>query len=626
MPHDELTVGCLVRYAETTARWYLGTVHSLADETVTIQFLDGSHEDVDRSQVQSFVSYLRARTRVLSQDRDDLCRVLYGRSFDRLTQPRLEEMQAFLRAHGLRFSPEAWSPGTRIQIRLDASYVAAGTSDIDSDIATLLPRWLDPNRLPPGSRDPLGFQSHAERLANDVLPGLTVFTTRIGYYGFIAWAIQALNDDKQASSTSRRERFHRIERALALCEFVQHGQEDRSCILLGQRSKTQILQTATNNAFRVPERILRNQASAGALRLYATSIESNGFAAQSTEMSADGLLPFQLTDLGKQVASEFRKRVPEGFAQFALSDKAKSRETLRAWGKSLCFSSLGRVKYRDVFLQGFLLGGTREAEARYRTVRLLFARGLLRDEYADAARAAQREDAVAEDDVAAQEDDAVVAGLTNRDVLMRFFREKPSVDNALLQRAAVFELLSLAQTAIFAHVLDAVAASGRATLPGLLASIVDTKDYGKLWSRPIPQAASMAETVHRLEQALFEADAPAVAAAIGGVLLLRLRTDRTFTERAPDLVGTPVMALLDALDTNGSLASGYGNLVQAMVMQHELVSKNKNRQRWCYAEGEIIVKDDIRKVGYGWHSMRFPQLWSLCRDLGLKAKDLTHGY
>ena len=105
-----------------------------------------------------------------------------------------------------------------------------------------------------------------------------MFTSRIGYYGFIAWAVARLNRERLSATVSRREYFHRLERTLALCEFIHHGQEDRSCRLLGQRSKTQILQSAAGDRFHVPTRILKNQESAGAFRLYSTSLESSGFA------------------------------------------------------------------------------------------------------------------------------------------------------------------------------------------------------------------------------------------------------------------------------------------------------------------------------------------------------------
>jgi hypothetical protein len=72
------------------------------------------------------------------------------------------------------------------------------------------------------------LQANAERLANELLPGLTVFTSRIGYYGFLAWAVQCVNDLPCPDRQTRQERLHRLERALALGEFVYHGLGDDS--------------------------------------------------------------------------------------------------------------------------------------------------------------------------------------------------------------------------------------------------------------------------------------------------------------------------------------------------------------------------------------------------------------
>ena len=44
-----------------------------------------------------------------------------------------------------------------------------------------------------------------------------------------------------------------------------------------------------------------------------TSMESMGFAELRPDLAADGLLPMSLTDLGKRLAHEFEKCVPEGF-------------------------------------------------------------------------------------------------------------------------------------------------------------------------------------------------------------------------------------------------------------------------------------------------------------------------
>ena len=615
--------GDVVRYAETTTRWFLGVARRVLKTRVELEYLNGHREEVDGARVTRFVDYLRTRDRVLSLKRDDLCVVFYFETFDRLRQDRVNAMQGFLRKHGLRFSPEDWGPGVRIKIWPDNSVVAATTAGPDAALEGLLPKWLEPHRLPSGSRDPLGFQSHAERIANEFLPGLTVFTTRIGYYGFISWACRELNAHQYPAGTVRKELFHRLERALVLCEFIHHGTDDSDCRILGQRSKSEVLQSAVNGRFRVPQKIMKNQESAGAFRLYATSLESNGFAEAASELGADGLLPLRPTELGAGLAREFGKHVPDGFIEFALNGRTEDRETLRLWGKQLCFSDWGGVnKYRRPFLDGFLLGNSRSAEARYKTVDLLFKRKLLGD---DAKPDSSSAEAMAEDDVAAAGDAPDVEGISNASVLLAFYEETPSSQIACLQKAAVFELLSLAQIAIFGQAIHALEGAGRCNLNDLCAAAVASRKFGRLWQRPFAQAGAKAPPARELVSALFEAETAADRAAVGGALMARVVSDGVFAERAPDLVGTPVMALREAVPPHKSLAETYSSLMELMVIRHEQVSLNKNRQRWCYLDGEDLVRDDLRPLSIGWHAMRFPQLHALCQDLRLKPEDLANG-
>ncbi len=136
-------------------------------------------------------------------------------------------MQRVFRKAGVAFEPEDWpTADTLIRLRRDGSFVRkeAGESAFDE----LLPQWLEPFVLPSGSRDPLGLQAPAERLVNGVLPGLTVFTYRAGYYGFLPWAIRnvnALAPQAVPALASRRDLLNALERSLILCEFVYHGLE-----------------------------------------------------------------------------------------------------------------------------------------------------------------------------------------------------------------------------------------------------------------------------------------------------------------------------------------------------------------------------------------------------------------
>jgi hypothetical protein len=624
MQSDNLARGSVVRYNETTSRWSLAVVRKNLGADVELEFLGGGRTTVPIEKVESFLGYLQSRERVLSLTRENLCYALYGEALTRLRQERAEEMKRFLRSHGLRFQPDEWTANERIQIWPDDSHVKGGSSATDRAFEALLPKWLEPLRLPAGSRDPLGFQNHAEHLANEFLPGLTVFTTRIAYYGFIAWAVQELNQRKWPSGTVLRELFHKLERAYVLCEFVHHGNESGDCRVLGQRSKSEVLQSATNDRFRPPARIMKNQESAGSLRLYTTSMESMGFAELRPELTADGLLPLLITDLGKRLAHEFQKYLPDGFLEFALSDKARDRETLRSWGNHLCMSTFGGVKYRTPFLEGFLLGNSGAAESRYRTVSMLLKRKLLREDYKP--RTGKGVETLSEEAANIAEDDTGSDGLSNAGVLLDFYDEVPSSGIAVLQKAAVYELLSLAQSSIFASAIDALDKSGRCQVDGLRDAIVATKHFGKFWLVPFG-ATGRLPTARELHGALFDAETPVERAAIGGALLRRVQKDLAFLASVPDLIRMPPLMLMRVLPAEKPLADSYASLMESMVKRHEQVSINKNRQRWCYLDetGRQLVRDDLRPLGVGWHAMRFPQLFAICRDVRLTNSDLSHG-
>ena len=618
-----LRLGTAVRYNETSSRWFIAVVRQVSGPQVDIEYVGGERETVPANKVEDLLFHLRARQRVLSLKREDLCHAFYGERLARLRQERADEMRLFLRRHGLRYQPEEWRADARIQIWPDDSRVAPGVSAAERAFEALLPKWLEPLRLPAGSRDPLGFQNAAERLANEFLPGLTVFTSRIAYYGFIAWAVRELNQRQQEPGSVLRELFHRLERAYVLCEFVHHGSGSNDCRVIGQRSKSEVLQSALNDRFRTPTRILKNQESAGSLRLYTTSMESMGFAESRLELAADGLVPLSLTQLGKRLAHEFEKHVPDGFLDFALSDRMRDRDTLRDWGRKLCMSSLGRARYRTPFLDGFLLGNSQAAEARYRTVNLLLKRRFLREDYA--ARPGMGRDALSEEAANVAEDDTADEGLSNAEVLLDFYEEVPHPEIALLQKAAVYELLSLALSAIFSSAIYALDKSGLCEVSALRDAIVASKPFGKYWLPPFGSSARL-PTARELHDALFDAGSAAERAAVGGAMLRRVQHDAAFKSAAPDLVGTPTLALHQGLAPNKPLAESFASLIDAMVARHELVSINKNRQRWCYLDdsGRRLVKDDIRPLGVGWHAMRFPQLFMLCRDLRLTKGDLGH--
>jgi hypothetical protein len=628
MPEKTLTPRMLVRYDSTTARWFIAVVRQVSENDVQLAYLDGFKEYVYPEKVTPFRDSLRGRSKILSVNREDLCYRMFSEELTRINSGRIRKMKKLLRTHGLCFEPSGdWPSNCRVRIWPDESFTGNKSVAIDKDFQALLPKWLAPHRLPPGSRDPLGFQSHAERIADEMLPGLTVFTSRIGYYGFIAWAIQRLNEFQLTSHGNRRELFHRLERTLVLCEFIHHGEDDKNCRLLGQRSRSEVLQSAEGNRFGVPKRILRNQESTGSLRLYATSMESNGFAILAPELAAENLLPFKLTELGERLAREFEKRIPAAFFDFALSDRRKDREELRKWGAELCFYELGLIqRYRETFLNGFIFGNSKEAEARYQTVRKLFKRKLLRDEYTP--RSATKREQLLEDEAPDSEEVKEVTamgGIDNAEVLLTFYEENPSEENRLPQKAAVFELLSISMVSIFAHAMHAIEENGRSGIEQMLQGIVNVRKHGPLWLVPFLQAGKKVPDVRKLESMLWAAEDTAQQAAVGGLLAARVAADPVLQAVAVDLDDSPVLKFLEKLPPEKSLADSFPDLLSTMVDRHEIVSKGKNRQRWCYLEGTTLMKDELRPLGVGWHSMRFPQLFSLCRDLRLQKDEIVHG-
>jgi len=625
---EPLSSGQLVRYLETTTRWYFARVRRVRAEEIELTFFNGSAPmKVPRAQVEGLDAFLGQRERTFSRTRSQLTVFFYGREVERLHDHRLREMKQALRKAGISFHPDEWpTADTRVQLWRDGSFVERNGAD--PVLAGLLPQWLEPFVLPSGSRDPLGLQAPAERLVNEVLPGLTVFTFRAGYYGFLTWAIRSVNGlsrDAVPRRTPRREVLNALERTLALCEFVYHGLEDDSCSLIGQRSKLRVLSGNDGDRYRVPDSILKNQNSAGSFRLFATSLVSLGLAEEADELAADGFLPFRLTPLGDVLANAFHRRVDSSFIPFAMGERTQTRDTLRGWGRDLCFSSMARQsRYRDPLLRGLLLGNSRDTEKRYRTVAHLFAESLFNADAADAVAL----DSVNEEDAAVLEDDVQGAGVSNLDVVFHFYGSQPRDDLRPLQALSVFELLSLGLSAIFRAAVVSVTEAGKADITGLTRSIGSAGALAALWKTPMKDAKP--RTVRKLVPELLESDDAVEAASVGGALLLRIIRDPllpTVWDSLIQMAREPAELVDRCLRQRmeRSLAEALPGLVLAMMERHELVSQRKNRQRWLFVEGNALVRDDPQAMGLGLHALRFPQLGSLARDVELSEEDLRNG-
>jgi hypothetical protein len=621
--------GQLVRYRETNTRWYFAIVRRSRRDGIELRFFDGGTSIVSADRVDSIETLLTERERAFSRTRAQLTALFYGRELERLRAPRFREMKRALRRAGISVDPKEW-PGadTRIQLWRDDSFV--GRDHDDATLAGLLPQWLEPFVLPPGSRDPLGLQAPAERLVNEVLPGLTVFTYRAGYYGFLTWAIRKVNGLTTSAlprRTSRREAVNALERALVLCEFIYHGLEDDSCSLLGQRSKLRVLSSNHGDRYGVPESILKNQNSAGSFRLFATSLVSLGLVEEANELAADGLLPFRLTSLGDALANAFAHRVDPHFMAFALGGRTEARDTLRGWGRELCFCSIAHhARYRAALLSGLLLGDSRDAEKRYRTVRHLYAEALL-----DKLDGAALEDNVSEDDAVALEGDVQGAGISSVDVVLHFYGRPPREDFRALQALAAFELLSVGLAGIFRAAVASVESSGKTDLARLTKTMSSSGSLQSVWSTPIAQAkAPTAKSLVSDLKLRERGDTDSIEVAhISGALLVRVLRDPILPsawDMLTQMAAEPIALIDQCLRRRMELPLRrvLPDLLIAMAERHKLVSERKGRQPWLFTDGGTLVRDDPRPMGFGLHALRFPQLGSLARDLRLREQDLQN--
>ena len=630
MTSTEIASGQLVRYRETKSRWYLAVVRRHRGTGVDLQFFDGTRTTVPPADVEPLETFLDRRDRAWSRTRAQLSEHFYGRQIERLRQSRLREMKRALTRAGIMTSPEEWpTADTRIRLWRDGSFVQNDGGD--PELIALLPQWIEPFVLPSGSRDPLGLQASAERLVNEVLPGLTVFTFRGGYYGFLCWAIRSANGFASSAlprGTSRREAVNALERALVLCEFVYHGQDDDSCRLLGQRSKLRVLSSNKGDRYGVPESILKNQNSAGSFALFATSLVSLGLVEEADELAADGFLPFRLTPLGGALANAFERHVDQRFIAFALGQRTEARDTLRSWGRELCFSRIAhQARYRELLLRGLLLGNSRDAEKRYKTINHLYAAALLGsdDDVTEV-------DNLTEDDAATLEDDLEGAGVSSLDVVFHFYGRPPRDDLGRLQALATFELLSIGLGGLFRAAVAAIEQSGKADLAGLTRTISGAGDLASVWRTPMNQAKP--PTARRLVSDLKLAERretdPFEAAHIAGVLLIRVLRDPLLasqqdllTQSAREPMEIVHQYLRQRMEL--SLKQALPDLLVAMAERHEVVSDRKGRQRWLFVDGSTFVRDDPRPMGLGLHALRFPQFGSLARDLRLREEDLRDG-
>ena len=158
----------------------------------------------------------------------------------------------------------------------------------------VLPAWVEPDPLKSRAVDALGLQVTADRLADRLLPGLSVLTTRARYFTFMCWARQRVGKRLNESE------IHRHEVALAItesCLSEADSQHHQDCSFVGKRNIEAYRADYQNRVPRDPRSVYR----VPAWRAYRASMAAIGLLNETADYS--------LTSHGAQAAEFFQRAV-----------------------------------------------------------------------------------------------------------------------------------------------------------------------------------------------------------------------------------------------------------------------------------------------------------------------------
>ena len=158
----------------------------------------------------------------------------------------------------------------------------------------ILPNWVDADPLKSRAVDALGLQAVADRLADRLLPDLSVLTTRARYFTFLCWARQ-----KSGNRLNEGE-IHRYEIALAITESrLSEDDPDhrKDCRFVGKRN----VESYRSQHSDVVPRDARAVYKVPAWRAYRASMVALGL--------LDEVAGYRLTDQGIEAAKLFQRAV-----------------------------------------------------------------------------------------------------------------------------------------------------------------------------------------------------------------------------------------------------------------------------------------------------------------------------
>lgn len=490
---------------------------------------------------------------------------------------------------------------------------------LEVDLDDILPSWLVRLDSPPSSRDPLGLQAHSQKHADDLLPGLNVFTSRARYYSFLCWAIRTAQ--RRGDERSELDRLHRLERLLVLCEALRHEDEPDACRYIGwRRGRRYVSERRGARDWELPSKVLKNQGSNGAFRLYRTSLVDLELIEE--EEVGEGL-GVRLTNEGERLAECFQRRVADDTAtvRWAIEGigQRKRRDSLLETSNVICLSGKMGGSERRYLIEA-LFSGSPHGLKRRETARILFQQGLLSTTAAGEDIVSEDADAITEDggEVAAQ---AEVRG--NWSILSGLLRA-PALDALRqLRTAATYQLAQLGLNAVFAALLRPVMERGRIPLTDWQTALKERGGAGFAeqpalsWMRrrpPVETATDLLAGRDWREEG-----------TLGLELLLQIGTDDHLAKLLAEDKGPlsdRVLMLRESAERT-SAASLLSELIPDLVHHHQTVSARKGKGEWMTLDDSEVVKVDPRPVRLMIHALRLAQLGQLASDLELRSEDVA---
>lgn len=629
--------GELVRCENEYGHW-IGKVVAVDQHTLTVKwFADGEQYGVSKQDAVPFAHFLA------QQKRPRKLKTIYAEFFGgeplrRMPSQRLDELQQVLREHGVACDESVTRANDYFPMWVNVAHLTQSERDVwqqpvvlPDHVTAWLPKWIISESLPPSSRDPLGLQADASQLANALLPGLTVFTIRVGYFFFLAWAVRELNRINGPTAKERREMLNSLERALVLCETLYHGKNDfKNCFHQGQRAKQRLLAEA-NTTSAIPNRILKNQNGTGCYNLYHTAMRSCGFWEDHDESNLAGQLPFRLTARGKKLANAFaRRKGAQDLLKWAKADPSQRKvQTLQQWGESFCFHTFYKKTDRKPFLDGFLFARddradiVNDADTRLRTLRTLTSADILSDfTPTNSAKTLVSNETAG-------------AGVTelaeipdwgeNIAFLLHFYRDRTLTHAVPFVAAAVYELLGLALNAVWSGLIDHVLEHGRISLVSWSDTLIRGSSNSQFWEAPLRTAASTFQTSEeQLVDQLFAGEYKVEGGLKLATKALSQKNNRmVFNKQLANTTLQTIVNFTFLSNVDEPIRAVLVRLVTHLIDHHRMVSERKGKERWLNTDGNEVWEVEARPMDLGFHSYRFPQLMSLVRDLQLTEYDLN---